>query len=181
MRSDRTVARWAVIAMVCVVVVGVAAAPQQQGPPFAFVNADEILRQTPGYAAADSTFSADMESFRAEVRQLEMAFDSAVSRFNQQEPMLSPTMREQRMTELRQMQQQAQLRQEELTQRAQERQGELMAPLEDRINRVIDGLRAERNIGIVFNADVPVNFIISADPSMNLTAVVVQRLTGGGP
>ena len=64
-----------------------------------------------------------------------------------------------------------------------QRQQELIGPLEDRIQSVIDGLRAERNITMVFDVSAPGNNIISADPVLDITSVVVSRLTGpsGGP
>ena len=122
-----------------------------------------------------------MESFQAEVEQLQQTFDSAVAAFDQQSPMLSQTARQERMEELRQMQQQAETRSQELTQRAQRRRAELVAPLEDRIQSVIDGLRAERRIALIFDVAAPGNNIISADPTLDLTALVVQRLNSGGP
>ena len=180
MKADRIIAPVSLTAVAVLVIVGVAAIPQQ-GMPFAYVNAEAILQQTPGYAVAESTFNAELASFEVEVQQLQATFDSAVAQFNQQEPMLSPTARDQRVSELRQMQQQAELRQQQLTSLAQERQAELMAPLEGRIQDVIDGVRAERNIGVVFNRETPINFIISADPMLDLTDLVVQRLNSGGP
>jgi outer membrane protein len=170
---------WALIAVTVLLVAGVAAVPQQQGTHVAFIESELILPQMPGYAAAESTFAADVASYQAEVEALRISFDSAVGAYQQQEPMLSPTVRQKRQTELQQMQQQAQTREQELTQRAQERNAELLSPFETRIQAVIDGLRAERNIGIIFNVSTPGNQIISADPSLNLTNVVIQRVTGG--
>lgn len=182
MIKNRLTARpWALAAVTVLLVAGVAAIPQQQGTPVAFVESELILPQMPGYAEAESTFSQDMASYQAEVEALRVSFDSAVAAYTQQEAMLSPTVRQQRTTELQQMQQQAQTREQELTQRAQQRNTELLTPFESRIQAVIDGLRAERNIGMIFNVSTPNNQIISADPSLNLTNVVIQRVTTGGP
>ena len=172
---------WALGAVTVLLVAGVAAIPQQQGTQVAFVESELILPQMPGYAQAESTFAQDMASYQAEVQGLGASFDSAVSAYQQQEAMLSPTVRQQRQGELEQMRQQAVDREQQLTQRAQERNAELLAPFEARIQAVIDGLRAERNIGLIFNVSTPTNQIISVDPGLNLTNVVIQRVTTGGP
>lgn len=181
MHLERTMVRWAAAALVVLVTVGVAALPSQQSAPHvAYVSSEVILRQTPGYREADSTFTAEMAGYRQEVEQLQRQLDSAAQQFEQQSVVLSPTARQERMQELRRMQQQFEQRSAELSQRAQQRRQELVAPLEDRIQRVIDGLRAERNIAMIFDASAPNNSIISADPTLDLTPVVVRRLTSAG-
>jgi len=180
MSQNRLTTRpWALIAVTVLLVAGVAAIPQQPGTIVAFVELDLILPQMPGYAEAESTFSEDIASYQAEVEALRVSFDSAGRAYQQQEPMLSPTMRQQRQAELQQMQQQAMTREQELAQRAQERNAELLSPFEVRIQTVIDGLRAERNLGMIFNVSTPGNQLISVDPSLNLTSIVIQRITGG--
>jgi hypothetical protein len=41
---------------------------------------------------------------------------------------------------------------------------------------VIEGIRAERNLLFIFDVGAPGNNVIAADRSLDLTAVVVQRL-----
>ncbi len=179
-------ARWAPVALTVLAVVGVGMMPltgsgsQQDASRIGFVNAEVILRQTPGYAAAESTFNAELASYRQEVDQLQQTLDSAISAFDQQSIVLSPSARQDRTQELRNMQQQFEQRSGELSTLAQRRQQELMAPLEDRIQRVIDGLRAERNLAAIFDIGTPGNNILSADPGLDLTSTVVGRLTGAG-
>lgn len=170
--------------LAAIAVVVIAALPdgtQSQGSSgIAYVNAEEVLRQTPGYAQAESTFNAEMESYRREIERLRRQLDSAGAAFDQQSVLLSPTARQERLQELRRLQQQADARTNELNTRAQQRRAELVAPLEDRIQRVIDGLRAERNLSVIFDVAAPGNTIISADPALDLTRVVIQRLSSGG-
>ncbi len=61
-----------------------------------------------------------------------------------------------------------------------ERQRELIAPLAQRMLTVIDGVRAERNIAVVFDVANPNSTIISADPAMDLTTLVISRLQAAG-
>src|SRR2546427_2238214 len=45
----------------------------------------------------------------------------------------------------------------------------LLQPIQARINAVIQGMRAEGNYAVIFDADAPGNNIIAADPSLDVT------------
>lgn len=182
-------ARWALAAAGLLVIVGVGAIPavdgfgpfQGQGPrAIAYVNSDAILQQTPGYAEADSAFGVDLQAFQNEIESLQQNLDSAMTAYQQQEVVLSPAAREQKANELNDMNRQLQTRRQELQARAAERERELMAPLQQRIQTVLDGVRAERNLALIFDVASPTSGIISADPALDLTPVIIQRVQGGG-
>ncbi|MBI2073498.1 MAG: OmpH family outer membrane protein [Gemmatimonadetes bacterium] len=173
-------ARWALPALAVLVVAGLAAAPQQQtSVRLAFVNSQAILQQTPGYAAAESTYSKELEGFQSEMLRLRQRLDSTVAAYQQSSVGLSASQRQTKEAEIRRLQQQVDQRSNELRQRAQERERELIQPLEDRVKAVIEGIRAERNIGIMFDVAAPGSGIIAADQSLDMTALVVQRLKAG--
>ena len=180
----RSITRLGLGAVGVLTVVGIAAAPSgpraQDASRIGIVASEIILRQTPGYAQAESTFNADMESWRAEVETLQQQLDSAITAFDQQAVVLTPSARQAKQDELRQLQGRYQQRAGELQQRAEDRRQELVGPLEDRIQRVIDGVRAERNLIVIFDVSAPGNNIVSADPVIDLTTTVVRRLTNAG-
>jgi outer membrane protein len=177
----RTMTRIALGAVAVLAVVGVAAMPAapvaQDSGRIGIVATEIILRQTPGYAQAESTFTADLASWRQEVEVLQQQLDSAITAFDQQAVVLSASARQEKEQELRSLQQRYQTRASELQQRAEERRSELVGPLEERIQTVVDGLRAERNLLVIFDVSSPGNTIISADPVIDLTTTVVRRLT----
>ena len=74
------------------------------------------------------------------------------------------------------MQQTLQQRASELQTRAQQRERELVQPIEDRVKGVIEGVRAERNIAIIFDASSQGSNIVAADRALDLTPTIVQRL-----
>ncbi|HWP39226.1 MAG TPA: OmpH family outer membrane protein [Gemmatimonadales bacterium] len=182
-------ARWALPALTVLVITTIAAlpadrdsAPTDQTPQaqasvrIAYVNTQVVLRQTPGYQAAESTYTKELEGFQNEVQRLRDQFDSTVAAYQQRAIGLSQADRQAREAELRQMQQQLERRSNELTQRAQERERELVAPLEERIKSVIEGIRAERNLALIFDISAPGNGIVAADRTLDVTATVIQRL-----
>ena len=146
------------------------------GLKIGFVSSRQILQRTPGYAAAESTFTREVQGYRDEVQKLQQQLDSAVQAFDQASIALSPAVKQQRQRDLQGMQQRLQQRTDSLQQRAQVRESELLQPIQARVNSIIQGLRAEGNFAFIFDADSPGSPIVAADPTLDLTARVLQRL-----
>lgn len=155
-----------------------AAQAPTQGARFGWVNSQLIIRQVPGYAAAESTLNDEISSFRDEVQRMQTQLDSMIRAFDQQQIALSPTSRQAKQREIQETQQRLEARYAELQNQAAQRERELVAPLEERVKGVIEGLRAERNLLFIFDVGAPGNNIVAADRTLDLTAVVVQRLQG---
>jgi outer membrane protein len=157
---------------------GVAPTAAQSAPSvkIGIINSRQILQQTPGYAAAESTFDREVKGFREEVQKLQRQMDSSIQAFDQQSIALSPAARQAKQKDLQTQQHHLEQRTTELQQRAQQREQELMAPIQARINAVIQGLRAEGNYAVIFDADAQGSNIIAADPALNLTPTVMGRL-----
>lgn len=171
-------ARWAPAALIVIVLVGIAATANQQQSAhrMALVNVSVVMEQTPGYSEARDSFQLERQQYQNEVERLQAQLDSTIREYDQQQVVLSPTAREEKMAQIRQLQQRLSQRAQELQIRAQERERELVAPLEDRVQAVIEGLRAERNLSVIFDVSAPGSGIIAADRTLDLTATVVQRL-----
>ncbi|MFZ5623863.1 MAG: OmpH family outer membrane protein [Gemmatimonadota bacterium] len=142
----------------------------------AYVNTRQILAAAPGYAQAESTFTKEVEAFRAEVSRLQATMDSLVADFEQSSVMLSPTQRQAKQKDLQAKQEQFAQRTQELQQKAGQRERELLAPIQERVTAVIEGIRAEGNYAMIFDVNNPNTGIIAADKSLDLTQRVVQRL-----
>lgn len=180
MERFRQWSRWLRAVATCAVLLlapptlGAQATPTQGR--FAWVNSQIIIRQTPGYAEAESTLNAEIAGFRDEVERLQTQLDSARAAYDQQEIVLTPSNRQAKQQELRQMQSRLEQRYNQLQTRASERERELVAPLEERVKGVIEGLRAERNLAFIFDVGAPGNNIVAADRTLDLTTLVIQRL-----
>ena len=155
----------------------------QQTPPatarVAFINSQSVLKAAPGFAQAESLFTKDVETYRAEATRLQATLDSAAAAFNRDGVLLSPSARETRRKELETQQQALEQRVAELQQRGVQRERELLDPITSRIQTVIDGLRAEGNYSMIFDVAVLGSGIVSADRSLDLTETVIRRLQAG--
>lgn len=171
----RAVAVWATIGLAAAVP-AVARAQAQTGLKIGFISSQQILEQTPGYAAAESTFKKEYQGYQDEVQRLRQQLDSAVQAFDKQSIALSSAARQAKQRDLQQMQQRMEQRTSELQDKSQQRQRELMQPIQARVNGIIQGLRAEGNYALIFDADSPASNIVAADPSLDITAKVIERL-----
>ena len=173
---------WLLAVLVAGVLTSSPAAAQQPstGPQrFAFINSQAVLKAAPGFAQAESTFTREVEGYRAEASRLQATLDSAAAAFNRDAVMLSPSARETKRKELETQQQALETRVKELQDRGVARERELLDPITSRIQTVIDGVRAEGNYSMIFDIAVLGSGIVSADRSLDLTDTVIRRLQAG--
>jgi len=158
---------------------GSQSAPSASSAPIkiAFISSQEILRATPGYAVAESTYRREFQASQVEVQKLQHQLDSAVQVFDQQSIALSPAARQAKQKDLQTMQQHMEQRSNELQEHLQQREQELLGPLRARIASVIQGIRAEMNYALILDADAAGGFVAAADPALNITPRVLQRLS----
>ncbi len=169
-------------ALAAFLLVGITAPParaQDQPLKLAYINSTVILQGTPGRAQAESTFQRELTGFQQQVNVLQAQFDSAVGEFNRTSLVLSPAAKQQRQQDLAQMQQRTQQQVQDLRDRATAREQELMAPIMQRVNAVIEGIRAEFNYAMIFDAAAQSGALVTADRSLDISQLVIQRLQAG--
>ncbi len=147
-----------------------------------FIDSRAIINEAPGATQAQEQFDRDMARYRAELQQMAEDIQNLITQFDQQQLTMSAEAKANREEEIRQRQQAYQNRVQELNQQADLRQQELVAPIMAQINEVIETIRGEGNYTMIF--DVAAGAIIAADPTMDLTQTVIDRLraqagTGG--
>ena len=149
----------------------------QSAVKLGYIYSQQILNQDPVALEAQQQFEADLARYRAEVDQIGQELQGLIGQYEQQEAMLSEEAKTNRQEEIRLKQTQYQQRISELEQQAGLRQAELVEPVMERINAVIEDIRADGGYSMIF--DVAAQGIISADPDLDLTAEVVRRLQAG--
>lgn len=167
------------MALAVTVLVGVAAT-QQTASQVAYVNLQQIMQRTPGYEEAADSFETISANAQGELTGLQTSYDSAVTAFQQTQVVLTPTARQEKQAELEQLGQRFEGRAQEIRNQLMQHERRLLAPLEERVQAVIEGIRAERNIAMIFDVSTQPNAIISADTNLDITGIVIQRLTGSG-
>ena len=172
---DRLISRWAPLALAVLLVVGVAATGQQAARGIGVVNLEVIMTQTPGYQEAQDTFEAEFKPANDDLLAMAQRRDSLFEEYQRTEVVLTPTARQEKQTAIQQLQTRIEQRGQDLQNRQAERERELVEPLEQRVQAVIEGIRAERNLGIIFDVSAMLG-IAAVDQTLDLTPLVVQRL-----
>jgi outer membrane protein len=149
-------------------------AAQAQATRFAFINSQRILAQAPGAAEAEQTFEREMTRYRQEIEQLRLQIERAGEEFERQQASMRPADRTARQEQLQQQFQSYQQRVTELERTAQRRQAELVEPIMKRISDTIEEMRRESGYSMIFDSSTGV--LITADPALDLTDRVLQRL-----
>ena len=171
------------LAVLAALTLGAAAPAAAQATPagtkIAFVNSQRILRETPGYAQAETTFTKELAGFRNEVQQLQAKLDSAAADFQQQGTLLSPTAREAKRKQLETQQSDLEQKTQDLQQRAAARERELLDPIQNRVSAVVEQIRAAGGYAMIFDVGTPGTSVVAADKSLDLSDRVIAQLKSG--
>jgi outer membrane protein len=139
-----------------------------------YINSQQILASSPDAASAQQQFDREMQTYQAEVQQLEDEITGMQQRLQQQQLTLSPEAKANREQQIQVKVQEYQTRTAQLQQMAEQRQRALVQPVMDRITVVIEAIREEGQYSLIF--DVAAGSIISADSTLDLTPEVIRRL-----
>lgn len=151
-----------------------AASAEAQGR-IGFINSQRLIAEAPGAAEAQQTFQRDVSRYEGEIRTLEQELERTRGELERQQG--SPTSEAVRQQRQRDFQQRVGVYQDsvqKLQQTAQQRQQQLVAPIMTRISEAIEQVRREGQFAMIF--DVSAGSVISADPSLDLTNRVLERL-----
>jgi outer membrane protein len=163
----------AVTALVGLILAGAAPADAQTAR-FGYIDSQRIMMEAPGTNDAQRAFEQDMERFRVELEALENELEALQENFDRQQATLSASVRQERQQEIQQRFMAYQQRRMELEETAQRRQSELVGPIMQRIMEMIEVIRQEGDYAMIF--DSAAGALITADPSLDLTEQVLQRL-----
>ncbi len=163
---------WLPVAALLATAAATSSAPDKIG----FVDSGAILENTEGFAEARSGFEGEIESRQRELQQLNQRLETAVRQFEDDQARLSPSMRQERVSELRRLQQQLQTKAGEMDEWAAERERELLGPFQRKVQRAIDKLRAERGLAVVLERGAEAGAVLSSDPGLDITAAVIAEV-----
>ncbi|MQA88809.1 MAG: hypothetical protein GEU90_01055 [Gemmatimonas sp.] len=141
---------------------------------YGYINSQRIMAEAPGATDAQTAFEGDMEGYRAELEQLETELDTLQQSLERQQSTLSTAAQQEAQQEIQQKFIAYQQRQAALEEEAQQRQAELVGPIMERISVVIEEIREEGGYAMIF--DAATGALITADPALDLTDQVLERL-----
>jgi outer membrane protein len=145
-----------------------------QTPRIAYIDSQAILMEAPGASEAQMEFQRQIEEYQREIQRMGEDLEELINRYQQQQGALSQQAREGREEEIRQREMDYHQRVEAMELQIDRRREELVGPILDRMSDAIEEIRAEGEYAMIF--DVASRSIIAADPALDLTDQVIQRL-----
>jgi outer membrane protein len=156
------------------------AASAQGGLKIAYVNSQEIIAEAPGRAEAEAQIQKDMTAYREQVQKMGDSLNTLIASYTKSESTLSEAVKTAKQKEIQDKEREYQQRVQGLEQKAQQRQSELVRPIMEKINSIIEQVRAENGYAMVFDAGSQSGVVVAADSSLNITKQVITRLKASG-
>ena len=141
-----------------------------------YINSQEILASAPGAEEAGQQFDVEMQGYQNEIQQLEDELNALQQQLQQQQLTLSPEAKANREQQVQVKLAEYQQRSTQLQELANQRRAALIQPVMDNITEAIEAIREEGAYSLIL--DVAAGSIISADPALDLTQMVILRLQG---
>jgi Skp family chaperone for outer membrane proteins len=163
------------ITLATIVIVGMAAAPQQAAQGVGVVNLQRVMPETPGYQTAQATFQTEFQPATEALQAMILRRDSLIAECDRTVANLTPADRETLGAEIQGLVAQIDQGAADLQNQQAARERELMQPLELRVQAVLEGLRAERNFAIIFDV-ASTSGLAAVDQTIDVTDMVIQRL-----
>lgn len=153
---------------------GAADSATAQPTKVGWVDTGVILSQYAMAQEAQRSLEATLQGYMAELQQLSTDMQSTLEEYDQQRMTMTPENRRAREEEIARSQQAIEQRRQELDNQAQQRRAEVFQPVMESITAVIEGIRVEGDYAMIL--DAASQAILSADPSLELTQEVLNRL-----
>jgi outer membrane protein len=162
-------------------VAGPAAAQATGATPtkIGYIDTRRVIQEAPGAADARTTLEREYQGWQGQLQAMQDSLQSMMADYQQRSLVMSADAKQKREQEIVAKQQEFQQRAQVLEQTAGRRQQELMEPIMDRVETVISQIRQTEGFAIIF--DVTSDAIVSADPTLDITVRVLERMRAAAP
>jgi outer membrane protein len=149
---------------------------QAQGVKIGYINSAAILAQAPGRAEAEAQFDKEVGAYREQLSRMNDSLNTLAAAFDRDAPKLDSVTRETRGKMIRDREAEYQNRARMLDSTMQDRQAELVKPIMQRVQTVIEALRAEDGYSFILDVGSQASVVVAADKKLDLTDKVLARL-----
>ena len=174
------------IALATSLILVVNAGAQGSAPPpspakIGYINSAQLLQQAPGRAEAEAQFEREVGVYRQQIQRMDDSLRTMMAAFDRDASKLDSVTRETRRTTISQREVEYQGRARGLDSTMQARQAQLVKPIMERVQSVIEAIRAEDNYSVILDVGSQVSVVVAADKRLDLTDRVLARLKSQGP
>src|SRR3954463_16195826 len=161
---------------------GIAGAQNTAASPtkIGYINSAVILQQAPGRAEAEAQFDREVGTYRQQLQRMNDSLTSLMTAFDRDAPKLDTATRAARGNAIRAREAEYQTRARGLDSTMQARQAELVKPIMERVQSVIETIRAEDGYSVILDVGAQTSVVVAADKRLDLTDRVLSRLKSQG-
>jgi outer membrane protein len=180
----RTTVRAAMAVLALAATAGVARAQAAACPPnvykIGYVNRQAVVDASPLRAGIDSAFAKAQAPIQAQFNKLKDSLDKMVARYDSAKAKLTPAEQAKREQALQDFDLDLRKKGVEFQQQLGKKQEELAAPLLEAVKTVLDDLRKQECMAIIFDHDPTNSNIAAADKNLDLTEQAVLKIKARG-
>src|SRR3954470_4712679 len=153
-----------------------AASPTKIG----YINSALLLQQAPGRAEAEAQFDKEVGVYRQQIQRMDDSLRTLMAAFDRDSPTLDSATRESRRTRISQREADYPGRARGLDSTMQARQAQLVKPIMERVQAVIESIRADEGYAVILDVGAQTSVVVAADKRLDLTDRVLARLKSQG-
>jgi outer membrane protein len=147
-----------------------------------YINSALLLQQAPGRAEAEAQFDREVGTYRQQLSRMNDSLNALMAAFDRDAPKLDTLARATRGKLIRDRETEYQDRARGLDSTMQARQAQLVKPIMERVQGVIEAIRAEDGYSLILDVGSPqASIVVAADKRLDLTDRVLARLKSQGP
>lgn len=146
-----------------------------------YINSQAILAQAPGRAEAEAQFDKEVGVYRQQIQRMDDSLKTMMAAFDKDAAKLDSTTLNARRNTIQQREVEYQTRARGLDSTMQARQAQLVKPIMERVQAVIEQIRAEDGYAVILDVGAQVSLVVAADKRLDLTDRVLSRLKSQGP
>lgn len=144
-----------------------------------FINTQRVIQEAPGAAELTQTLQTEMQALESQVTAMQDSLAAMQQDYQQRALVMSADAKQRREQEILAKRTEFGQRAQAIQQQAQRRQQEIMEPLMQKVEAAIGEVRTAEGYAIVF--DAASDAIVSADPTLDLTQKVIDKLKAAAP
>jgi outer membrane protein len=156
-----------------------AAAPQVP-VKIGYINSALLLQEAPGRVEAEAQFDKEVGAYRQQLARMNDSLNTLMAAFDRDAAKLDTTTRAARGKAIRDREAEYQNRARGLDSTMQARQAQLVKPIMERVQAVIEAIRAEDGYSMILDVGAQASVVVAADKRLDLTDRVLARLKSQG-
>jgi outer membrane protein len=146
-----------------------------------YINSALLLQEAPGRAEAEAQFDREVGTYRQQLSRMNDSLNTLMAAFDRDATKLDTTARAVRGKAIRDRETEYQTRARGLDSTMQARQAQLVKPIMERVQNVIEAIRAEDGYSMILDVGAGASVVVAADKRLDLTDRVLARLKSQGP